>query len=150
MGQFLEFSVKESVKNNMMYSQRAFVQAREDLGFLEKDYLDVLSEQATDEDDEESDDDAIGLTVGGAQDINNFRQFMENEDDDVPQIEAITYNGLLNEYYFDTKTRKSKHENGEDDHEKKDNDDNSKLFYPTYCYAKTKTVHFDGNENENK
>ena len=50
-----------------MYSQRAFVhwyvregmeegefnEAREDLGFLEKDYLDVLSEQTTDEADDE-------------------------------------------------------------------------------------------------
>jgi len=52
-----------SKKFDLMYSQRAFVhwyvgegmeegefaEAREDLGFLEKDYLDVLSEQATDD-----------------------------------------------------------------------------------------------------
>jgi len=33
-----------------------FAEAREDLGFLEKDYLDVLSEQATDEENEDSDE----------------------------------------------------------------------------------------------
>merc|ERR1712115_287174 len=61
------FSERISKKYDMMYSQRAFVhwyvgegmeegefaEAREDLGFLEKDYLDVLSEQATDEEDED-------------------------------------------------------------------------------------------------
>ena len=33
-----------------------FAEAREDLGFLEKDYLDVLAEQATDEEDGGDDD----------------------------------------------------------------------------------------------
>jgi len=55
-----------SKKYDMMYSQRAYVhwyvgegmeegefsEAREDLGFLEKDYLDVMTEQASDEGDE--------------------------------------------------------------------------------------------------
>ena len=57
------FSERISKKYDLMYSQRAFVhwycgeghndfcEAREDLGFLEKDYLDALSEQATDEED---------------------------------------------------------------------------------------------------
>jgi tubulin alpha len=61
------FSERLSKKYDMMYSQRAYVhwyvgegmeegefsEAREDLGFLEKDYLDVVTEQASDDDDEE-------------------------------------------------------------------------------------------------
>jgi len=58
---------KNCKKFDMMYSQRAFchwfigegmqegefLEAREDLGFLEKDYLDVLTEQAADEEEED-------------------------------------------------------------------------------------------------
>jgi tubulin alpha len=61
------FSERLSKKYDMLYSQRAYVhwyvgegmeegefsEAREDLGFLEKDYLDVVSEQASDEEEEE-------------------------------------------------------------------------------------------------
>jgi len=61
------FSERLSKKYDMMYSQRAYVhwyvgegmeegefaEAREDLGFLEKDYLDVVTEQASDEQDDD-------------------------------------------------------------------------------------------------
>merc|ERR1711894_594163 len=61
------FSERLSKKYDMMYSQRAYVhwyvgegmeegefsEAREDLGFLEKVYLDVITEQASDEEDDE-------------------------------------------------------------------------------------------------
>jgi len=57
------FTERIAKKFDLMYAQRAFIwwfvgegyesgefaETREDLGFLEKDYLDVLSEQATDE-----------------------------------------------------------------------------------------------------
>jgi len=60
------FSERLSKKYDMMYSQRAYVhwyvgegmeegefsEAREDLGFLEKDYLDVVTEQASDDNDD--------------------------------------------------------------------------------------------------
>jgi len=61
------FSERIAKKYDMMYSQRAYVhwyvgegmeegefsEAREDIGFLEKDYLDVVTEQASDENEEE-------------------------------------------------------------------------------------------------
>jgi len=64
------FQDRLSKKYDMMYSQRAYVhwyvgegmeegefsEAREDLGFLEKDYLDVVTEQASDEADSNEND----------------------------------------------------------------------------------------------
>eukprot|EP01083_Nonionella_stella_P222977 795179_1 len=124
-----------------------FAEAREDLGFLEKDYLDVVSEQATDE---EYDSDS-----------EYEYNYNNNKCNKQPQLDAITYNGILYEYYFDTKTRKSKpittyttegidekkNDNIDDNDDKKM--DNCKLFYPTYCYAKIKATNFDENETEN-
>lgn len=42
----------------------------------------------------------IGLSTGGAKDINNFRQNIEN--DYLPIATDITYEGLFYDYYFDT------------------------------------------------
>jgi tubulin alpha len=82
------FSERISKKYDLMYSQRAFVhwyvgegmeegefaEAREDLGFLEKDYLDVLSEQAT--------DDADGDDDGGDDDGGDDDEEEDEEDDE--------------------------------------------------------------------
>ncbi|MGA1864047.1 MAG: vWA domain-containing protein [bacterium] len=42
----------------------------------------------------------IGYSTGGAKDINNFRQNIEN--DYLPLVTDITYEGLYYDYYFDT------------------------------------------------
>ena len=45
-------------------------------------------------------DQSMGLAVGGAQDVNNFRANVEN--DYLPLHTDITYEGLFYDYYFDT------------------------------------------------
>ena len=74
-------------------------------------------------------DDTIGLTFDGAKDVNNFRKCIA--ENIMPSVDSITCNGLFSEYYFDTKT--SKHVM---DDQKNDNvNDESLLFYPSYCFA---------------
>lgn len=65
-------------------------------------------------------DSDLGFAVGGAQDINNFRNNIENNY--LPLYEDITYEGLFHDYYFDTgKSQKCE-----------------KLFCPSYSYAVSK------------
>ena len=63
-------------------------------------------------------DDSLGLAVGGAQDINNFRANVEN--DYLPLHTDITYEGLFYDYYFDTG---------------RDGAECDALFCPSYSYA---------------
>jgi Ca-activated chloride channel family protein len=66
------------------------------------------------------DSDTIGLAVGGAKGIDNFRANIENGY--LPLPTDITYEGLFYEYYFDTGQTKSC----------------NKLFCPSYSYAVTR------------
>ena len=61
--------------------------------------------------------DTIGLAVGGANDINNFRENINNGY--LPLPTDITYEGLFYDYYFDTAPKQSCAE----------------LFCPSYSYA---------------
>ena len=60
----------------------------------------------------------LGLAVGGAQDINNFRNNIENGY--LPLHTDITYEGLFYDYYFDTGSA---------------NEPCDSLFCPSYSYA---------------
>ena len=62
----------------------------------------------------------IGLATGGAKDISNFRENIEN--DYLPLPTDITYEGLFYDYYFDTGMQEA----------------TKKLFAPSYSYAVTR------------
>ena len=68
-------------------------------------------------------DESIGYSVGGAKDINNFRDNIKKNY--FPLQSDITYEGLFYDYYFDTDTNSIK-----------DNTDN--LFYPSVSTAISK------------
>jgi len=95
----------------------------------------------------EENDGTIGFAVGGARDINNFRECILN--DIMPSNGSITFNGLLYDYYFETK---KKQKNNIKENEIKI-DDGSKLFYPSYCMAKVNKLDFmqnEGNDEQNE
>jgi Ca-activated chloride channel family protein len=64
--------------------------------------------------------DTVGLSTGGAKDINNFRENIRN--DFLPLPTDITYEGLFYDYYFDTGAQQ----------------ETNKLFSPSYSYAVTR------------
>ncbi|CAF2269302.1 unnamed protein product [Rotaria magnacalcarata] len=66
---------------------------------------------------------ALGFAVGGAKDVNNFRENIKNNY--LPVITDISYEGLFNDYFFDTGNQ---HEST----------DEKQLFCPSYSMAITK------------
>lgn len=60
---------------------------------------------------------SMGFSTGGAKDINNFRENIENNY--FPQYSSLTYEGLFYDYYFDTGKQ----------------EETDKLFSPSYTYA---------------
>eukprot|EP01084_Bolivina_argentea_P205201 350598_1 len=73
--------------------------------------------------------DTIGISVGGAKDV-QYRKCIEQNI--MPSVDSITYNGLFYDYYFDTQTN----------YHIPDTENNTALFYPTYCYAKIRKLDF--------
>ena len=110
-------------------------------------------------------DDSIGFKVGGAYDVTQFRDKLQQKK--MPRTEDISVEGIYNEYYFETEKNQKgteikedddgddekDHEEGDDNDDDDDSDEDEKddgdgtasgpasgsdLFYPSYCYAKSK------------
>ena len=65
---------------------------------------------------------AIGFSVGGAKDVNNFRENIENNY--LPVITDLSYEGIFYDYFFDTGNEEQ-------------NKDEQALFSPSYSMAYT-------------
>lgn len=70
-------------------------------------------------------DSTLGFSVGGAKNVDNFRENIKNRY--LPISTDLTYNGLFYNYYFDT--GRSGNLNG---------DNSNDMFYPTYSVAVSK------------
>ena len=66
---------------------------------------------------------SLGFAVGGAKDVNNFRENIQNNY--LPIITDLSYEGIFNDYFFDTGNQQ------QDNNEKN-------LFCPSYSIAITK------------
>ncbi len=76
----------------------------------------------------EASQDSIGFAVGGAQDVDNFRENIKNGF--LPLYTDITYEGLFYDYYFDTGSQQRC----------------EKLFCPSYSYAVSRDPFSDKTE----
>eukprot|EP01083_Nonionella_stella_P188265 693536_1 len=114
----------------------------------------------------------IGFSVGSAaKDINNFRDSLQQQR--VPKLSSLTCTGLFYDYYFDTQNKQQQttrtpptaEDMIEVDEDIIDADDNKEhksppdgndisfegeLFYPSYCYAKSKTLQSIVNDDDTK
>jgi hypothetical protein len=75
----------------------------------------------------------IGFSVGGAKDVNNFRENIQNNY--LPVITDLSYEGVFYDYFFDTGDQQQ--------------DNNKKsLFYPSYSIAFTRNPFEEEHMNE--
>eukprot|EP01083_Nonionella_stella_P010830 30770_1 len=106
----------------------------------------------------------IGFSVGGAKDVNNFRDAIQQEM--MPKLSSISYTGLFYDYYFQTETdtptttTTNDHDMIDDDTKKEDASNipvkdlstemkfEGEMFYPSYCYAKCKPFISDIDDNK--
>ena len=110
----------------------------------------------------------MGFSVGGAKDVNNFRDAIQQNL--MPKLSSISYTGIFYDYYFQTendakvdelppsnstatdgqdmieddeKDEKTTKGKGNKKETNKDGDNpqfEGEMFYPSYCYAKAKTM----------
>jgi len=73
--------------------------------------------------------DSIGFSVGGAKDANNFYKNIDNNY--LPKIDSITYEGVFYDHYFDTRSKQSC----------------KNLFCPDYSTAIRKNIYTDKDEH---
>merc|ERR1719410_1841863 len=83
---------------------------------------------------------SIGFSVGGAKDVNTFRDnILKNSR--IPQLESISFEGVYYDYFFDTKENElgtnDVSDNNDDDDKKEGNVEELPLFYPSYMYSKS-------------
>ncbi len=76
---------------------------------------------------------AIGFSVGGAKDVNNFRENIENNY--LPVITDLSYEGIFYDYFFDTGDQQQEN-------------DNKALFCPSYSMAFTQNPFEENNEQQ--
>eukprot|EP01083_Nonionella_stella_P177445 623706_1 len=75
----------------------------------------------------------IGFALGGAKDIHSFRDNITSANQ-MPQLNAITFEGIYYDYYFQTEDHTISNDDAEDE---KTAITELPMFYPSYCYAKS-------------
>ena len=73
---------------------------------------------------------AIGLSAGGAKDINNFRENIKCGF--IPQKTDITMEGIFYDYYFDTAADHHKQQSNYNSNSRLNDELENSLFYPSY------------------
>merc|ERR1719189_843893 len=94
-------------------------------------------------------DKSIGFSVGGAKDVNSFRDNILSNGR-VPQLDSLTFEGIFYDYYFETEDAENEVGIDEDTKQQQQNEGGTNnedeeelpLFYPSYTYSKSQSEYF--------